>query len=426
MTIRKDAVTLAVASLLASTGFAFADSNASNPTLSIAPDASSIQAIDDATPPTPLMGLLEKTPVGKPMEDLGIKFGGYAEVGYTQAFEHRNGLTIPGRVFDSERYVSGEGGEHVQIDQVDLSVERDIVDRKKFDVGGKIEWSWGMDTYGYHADGLDFYGNHDPGNPEEQFDLTQAYVDINIPVGNGLLIRAGKFITLIGYEYINPTLNPLYSHSFLFANAPFTHTGVLGNYVINDQWQVWGGITRGWDVSTKDNNSAIDGTFQVVYTPNKQWSFTLNGIVGPEDAGDDSHYRAEGDFITTYAATDKLSLGLELLYVWDGAAFIGGFGDESDTAGAAVYASYAFNDYLTFNARGEGVHTSDASLLSPVSTSIYELTLGVTVTPLPKNQYLSSLKIRPEVRWDHSEDPLFRGFTSRDQETFGVDVIYSF
>ena len=51
-----------------------------------------------------------------------------------------------------------------------------------------------------------------------------TYVDVTTPVAN-LKIRAGKFVTLLGYETINPNwsnsygVGSLYSHSFLFGFA---------------------------------------------------------------------------------------------------------------------------------------------------------------------------------------------------------------
>ena len=115
------------------------------------------------------------------------------------------------------------------------------------------------------------------------------------------------------------------------------------------------------------------------------------------------------------------------------------------TYGAAAYAGYTVNDNLTINARVEKVH---ANLLSfagtpfytdpdnPLGTyngaiSLYEITLGVTITPLPKDPYLKGLSIRPEIRYDFTDAS--RGvFTAngassyKEQLTFAADVIFAF
>src|SRR5579864_8419361 len=53
-------------------------------------------------PPKPLMMGLEKTPIGKPLEDAGITLGGYVEGGYTVSFSRPPGDALAGRVFDTK------------------------------------------------------------------------------------------------------------------------------------------------------------------------------------------------------------------------------------------------------------------------------------------------------------------------------------
>src|SRR5206468_3399907 len=127
----------------------------------------------------------------------------------------------------------------------------------KFDVGGRVEWIYGKDADFIHSNGLfDWYNG--PESPEDQFDLTQAYVDLAIPVGRGLKVRAGKMVTHMGFETINPTTNPLYSHSYLFGYAiPFTHTGVMAFYTLSDSVSVMGGFSRGWEQSLRSEERRV-------------------------------------------------------------------------------------------------------------------------------------------------------------------------
>jgi len=84
----------------------------------------------------------------------------------------------------------------------------------KFDWGFRVEWIWGGDARLIHSNGLNFYGpgNADVGGqldgPDEQFDLNQAYAQFALPVGSGLTITAGKFVTLLGYETMNGMAKP--------------------------------------------------------------------------------------------------------------------------------------------------------------------------------------------------------------------------
>src|SRR3972149_3788841 len=55
------------------------------------------------------------------------------------------------------------------------------------------------------------------------FELTEGYVTYKAPVGEGLDLKLGKFITLLGAEVIKRTANFNISHSYLFGFAiPFT------------------------------------------------------------------------------------------------------------------------------------------------------------------------------------------------------------
>ncbi len=41
----------------------------------------------------------------------------------------------------------------------------------------------------------------------EKFDLLEAYGSYMLPIGSGLTIKAGKFVTLLGYEVVESPNN---------------------------------------------------------------------------------------------------------------------------------------------------------------------------------------------------------------------------
>jgi hypothetical protein len=461
MFYRKDAVLMAVAGLLATSGFAMADTPKTTLSLDPVVTADDAAAAAAPAPAAPLMGLLEKAGVGKPMEDMGLNIYGWIESGYT--YNHRHFSPTPATAGQPE-IIPGpfnhEAGNHYMLNQVDLRFER-LVDSKKFDVGGLIEVLYGTDASLTHSAGLPF-GGTDPSSdtggdtgPVDKvndkwqanygFDIPQAYVDVNIPIGNGLKIRTGRFVTLLGYETIDPRGNPFYSHSFLFSALPFTQTGVLGIYQINDQWSVTGGVTRGWDMSLEDTNSAVDGLGQVAWTPNKQWSVYLNWSVGPQNFQDSSHYRTVVDPIVTWQVTDALKLAAEGLYLYDGglnAAATGSTHSYGDIWGGALYASYTLNEYFTLNGRAEKAHIYDAGYggYAPVyptavnllpARNAYEITVGLTIVPMPKDPIFKNLSVRPEVRYDFYDGTAYKFYPAgndvyKNQLTFGADVIFTF
>ncbi len=72
-----------------------------------------------------------------------------------------------------------------------------------------------------------------------------------IPVGNGLDIYMGKFVTFLGYEVIESPANLNFSRGLLFTNAiPLTHTGIYADYKFNDTVEAKFGIVDGWNNST--------------------------------------------------------------------------------------------------------------------------------------------------------------------------------
>ena len=386
-----------------------------------------------ALPRGPLLGALFRGGVADALDRARVDASGHAEVGYTYDPNHTTGDEIFGRVFDNER------GHHVQVDQLDLSVARAALRRREqWDVGGKLEMIYGYDTFRFHANGLNWYGDClDEAEDSSilQFDLTQAYADVNVPVGSGLLVRVGKFVTPLGYETINPTTSPLYSHSYLFGfGKPFTHTGILANYRPDAdlRWSLWGGVVRGWDQALEDNNSSVSFLARVDYAPDEKWEFRLAAIAGPEMDNCDcdcpennDRWRTVVDLVAGYDASDRLRLAAEGLYGSDGAADANG-----NTAywwGAAGYATYVMDRRFTLNARLEFFRDAEGTRLETGERlDLYSATVGVTAKPFPGHAALSRLKLRPEIRYDHASTPEFDGGTKGDQVTVGLDAVFTF
>jgi hypothetical protein len=428
---RKDAILAAIAGVLATCGFAMAD-DIQAPKLSLAPTVTADDAA--AAPEGLLQQQIDKVGAGSAFKQAGLSVSGFLEAGYT--YNHRKHTSdepiLPGPF-------NHEVGNHFMMNQLDLQIARTVA-TDKFDVGGLVEVIYGTDAAFTHSSGMGFNG-HDPttdNDPAEtgvgdtyranyQFDVLQAYLTINVPVGNGLKITAGKFVSLLGAETINPTGNLFYSHSWAFSAVNYTDTGILGTYKVNDMLTVTAGVTRGWDMSLEDTNGAIDATGSFAITPMKNVNVALNWSVGPENFDDSSHYRTVIDPVVWWQMTDAFKLGFEGIYEYDGGRQ--GFAPTlshayGDYWGGVVYASYMINDYVTLNGRFEKAHI----YLTPSNTNIYDVTAGVTITPFPKDPIGSNLMIRPEVRYDYCEDKIFSigSGAFHDQLTFAADVIFKF
>src|ERR1043166_2650676 len=99
---------------------------------------------------------------------------------------------------------------------------------------------------GYHVDLV--YGPDAPGVTGSGFgtsaNLKQAYVDLRVPIGNGLDVKVGRFDTIIGYETFDGYKNPNYTRSYGYSIDPTEHTGVLATYQITPSLSISAGAAN--------------------------------------------------------------------------------------------------------------------------------------------------------------------------------------
>jgi len=291
----------------------------------------------------------------------------------------------------------------------------------------------------------------------------------------GIDLKVGQYSTPLGYETIDPSTNPFYSHSYVFQfGLPFQHTGALSTWHINDTVDIYGGVDTGANTTfgpMGDDNGAVGGITGVNLTL-MGGNLTILALthLAPEQAtralspigfNANGTWRAYNDIVLTYKASDALTLVQEWNWVRDSYGFankpVNGFG-------VAHYASYALNDNVTLNARAE-VWRDDSNFFVtsfsgnndpvrfqqglPLVSNVYGgngfygpggnstytgLTAGLTYKPdVPAA--VTGLILRPEVRWDHAFDS-YRAFNSNykafgqkgtlDNITFSGDVVLTF
>src|SRR5262249_52290933 len=112
--------------------------------------------------------------------------------------------------------------------------------------------------------------------------LKEGYLEYLAPVGKGLTIDVGKFVTNAGAEVIETKDNWNYSRGLLFSWAiPYFHFGVRAKYTFNSKIALSGFLLNGWNDSV-DNNSGKTTGFTLALTPTKKLSLYENYYVGPE------------------------------------------------------------------------------------------------------------------------------------------------
>ena len=273
-------------------------------------------------------------------------------------------------------------------------------------------------TFGF-GNAMNVVNSASPGDVGFDQYLKEAYISYLAPVGKGLQIDFGKFVTPAGAEVIETKDNWNYSRSLLFNYAiPFFHFGLRAKYAFSDKYALTGYVLNGWN-NVIDNNTGKTYGASFAWTPNKKWSFTQNYLAGPELPSDNSNRRQLTDTVLSYAATSKLTLMANFDYAR---------GDVLPTVartvawnGVAGYVRYAFNDRYALATRFEyfddrnGFNTGTAQHFHEF-TGTFERTVA------------KRLITRWEYRRDMSNRATFaRGGTITDhQDTFTGGLVYVF
>jgi hypothetical protein len=350
----------------------------------------------------------------------------------------------------------------VQLNQLLLTANKPL-DPKNSD------YQWGFKAqvmYGSDARYTQFLGELKRVDPNQryQLDVVEANVLLHTPwIGaGGMDWKIGQYPTPLGYETIDPSTNPFYSHSYIFQfGLPFKHTGGLAVTHINDMIDFYSGIDTGTNTTfgpLGDNNGAIGGIggFNFTLMDGKLTILALTHF-GPEDAtralsplgvNANGQWRFYNDVLITYKYSDALTLVTETNLVRDD---FGPFGQGANAFGIAQYASYALTDTVALNGRIEyfrddhnffvaSFPSNNSPILlqqgftvpylhvAPGSNTTYgALTLGVTWKPeVPAP--ITGLLVRPEIRWDHAftNNHPFNAQTDNNSFTIGMDAVLTF
>ena len=262
----------------------------------------------------------------------------------------------------------------------------------------------------------------------EDIDLRQAFVSYNAPLGNGLTIDFGKYITHFGLEVIEgwQGFNDNYSRSYDFSFAiPFTHTGLRLSYPLNDQFSLMFMAANGWD-KVDDNNDAKALGGQVGFFPMDNVSIYFNYIGSPEQDGNDDDWRHlfGVTWVTMPFPTALPDLTFSGTYDYGTEAEVGG-GKNAEWHAAQANLRYDFTPKFYLAVRADVMTDEDGARITP---GISQTVWAFTVTPtflLTEN-----LVVRPEFRYDQSDEDVFEDddgtFTEDSQTTIGVNAIYYF
>ncbi len=248
----------------------------------------------------------------------------------------------------------------------------------------------------------------------------QAYVTYVAPLGQGLTIDAGKFVTHMGFEVIKAKDDYNYSRSLLFALAiPYYHLGVRATYPFSSTFSLCVHMYNCYNGTVPPNSGKSFG-FAATYTPSSDLTLIANYLGGPALPDSISKkFRNEAELIGTYQATSNLSFTVDGVYGQDNLPL-----GTAIWRSLALYARYQLTDPSALTLRGEVFVDPLAYMTGGTSTELREATLTY------EYKLLSSLILRGEYRYDISNVALYDDSTGpakrTDQSTLTVGAIVVF
>jgi hypothetical protein len=358
----------------------------------------------------------------------GIKLGGGIATSYMYDFNNPDSHNVSLRAFDRD-------SNSIVLDLFQLEVSRapgedgvGFVTKVNF---GKLAERSSSD---WHGDGKP--GMCSGSDPSCSIDLEEAYITYNFPGAPDFQIKAGKFVTLLGAEVIEPWRNPNVSRSLQYTFAiPIGHTGALASYAFSEMASATLGIVNGWD-NVVDSNDGKSVTANFTITPVEQFSVAINGIYGCEQPDNGYSKRGVADLVATIKPVENLAIILN--YDYGNESGLGVGGNEQWNAASGIVA-YDIPDLLVvpigFALRGEYFDDSDGTRLQgqlqPGDPGYGKYQNAWEVTGTFKVVLAEGLMFRTEYRYDSAHNNLYEDDSSGDdfrdsQQTIAAELSYVF
>jgi hypothetical protein len=333
------------------------------------------------------------------------------------------------------------------LNAVKLTLAKDLTDANELQGGFRVDLKLGEDVAGFDT------GNTSAnGSTSSDLLVQQAYVILRAPVGNGIDIKVGKFVSLLGYEGDDRPANLNISYGYDYRFVTSLQTGVVGAYKFNDIVDVQFGVTNG---------SGVDDNIGVFPFPDSSDGVALTGSINVTAPGGNANIYNAFYYEVAGGALNKVDVGLPLgiipvenepLFVWNtwgnwapkfandklllGFSQTLGVADDASSLNdpplltaadngntwwtASLYAKYQFTDIFSLAGRASYFHTHNQNLgLTAVDVSdlwSWTLTGGFDLA--------ENLLLRAEYRVDYGS-----GLTSAGGDVahlISTQVVYSF
>jgi len=347
-----------------------------------------------------------------PLKDLGIDVGGWVTAG------------VAGNPDDPRDNVNGpvtfnNRANEFNVQQLYGYIENAVdTEAGKWDLGFRADVVYGLDAIYTTQANFDNKLITDSSSRLYKLAFPQVYAELYAPIGNGITTKIGHFYTIIGNETVTAPDNFFFSHAYTMQyGEPFTHTGILSSYDVNDNVSISGGVVTGWDSFFQEPANFLGGASYT--TDDEKTSVAFSMISGNVGDGKNipEHNRTMYSIVVNHDFADNLHY-----------TFQHDMGNEEKVPGGSSAKWYGVNQYLTFDVNDEvatGLRfewfRDEDGVRVGTPAHYFELTAGVNYAPV------SWFKVRPEVRYDWATNgKIYDNGSKSDQLLISADAIITF
>lgn len=319
----------------------------------------------------------------------------------------------------SDGYLWNTKDNSFSINKFKLTIASKPVDTDKWDAGFKASLMFGDDAPDLNSPGANGTGGNTSFN-----DLREAYVEMNVPIGTGLDIKAGELISLLNWESGDGgAANPNFSQGnqwWYTGNGP--SAGVQLGYNFTDKVGLTVRVDNGLFQGPVDNNQGKDFSGSLNFKPTADIWVNLIGWYDAEPASTDV---SGVSTIGGYQITKSLGTGFELDYFHFHAPV-----NDNDLWSVGAWIWYDFTSQIDLAFRADYIGSPDdqlgpavrpgAGFITPDTNGhLGSLTLTLNLKPV------SNIKIQPEIRYDYTS---FTGALNgwKDRIIVGCGASYMF
>jgi len=266
-----------------------------------------------------------------------------------------------------------------------------------------LQYGLAPETYYLAEPSHEGAGTTPPSNASVWKYLQQANIGWKAPIGNGLLLEMGLFVSPIGPEGLAVKDQWNWSRSNLFFGLPFYHSGARATYAVSDAASVTAHVYNGWN-NVVDNNHEKSIALSFLYSVTDRVTFQalyFGGNERPKGALEGKPWRNLFDAYVTIYPNDRIALSLH-----------GDAGFEKNTFGSSSWAAVSGSarvkvvDWMYLAARGDYFQEHLASNSEGTASAIFwpsewvSSTTG-TIDLRPADRF----SVRLEYRHDLAQGP---------------------